>query len=110
MNPTEAQQAVAIFQAAFPSPRLPNSTVVMWANSLGSDPEDPHTVQDAQVAATQLALANRRMPSLSEFAEAIRQARFRRIEPTMARRLAAETPDQLLAAMRNGRGPSDDPA
>lgn len=109
MNIEEAQQAVAVLQAAFPSPRLPSSTVTMWAAGLVGEGDESNTLEDAQVAATRLSLSSKRMPSLAEFVQEIREARFRRQEPSTSLQLPGETPAQLLEAMRNGRGPSDDP-
>lgn len=78
MNQHEAITAIATLQAAFPSMRLPDSTVTMWSTLL-AEPEHHFELVDAQAAAGMLAMQTTRLPSLREFTDAITAARYSRL-------------------------------
>jgi hypothetical protein len=74
MNTQQAKAILALFQAYFPSPKLPDSTVEAWATELMG-----YDVADAQAAVGELArVEGRRRPvELAEILAGCKRARLR---------------------------------
>lgn len=84
MDRSQAEAVVALVQAYFPRPELPESTVLAWATEL-----EPHDFGDAQEAARRLS-RELRYPVLAEMLGYVDEVR--------RERLARETPSPALPA------------